>query len=148
MGFLVRSICNDSPKELQDRIRCLSGKPLTGKPRTSSCITDSSSSSSSQSISQSKNTSLLLGVLRFVTFSCRSFWARSRHRALKRSRKSDFSGSSGVLLLVCANTGLPMVVGVLEELVTRVLYWACRRAWAATTGDDLGEARGDELNGW
>jgi len=53
-----------------------------------------------------------------------------------------------VLSLVCANKGLPMVIGVLEEPVMRVLYWACRRAWAATTGDDLGETRGDELNGW
>lgn len=37
---------------------------------------------------------------------------------------------------------------LLDELVTRALYWACRLACAATTGDDFGEARGDEASGW
>lgn len=40
------------------------------------------------------------------------------------------------------------VAALLDELVTRALYWVCRLACAETTGDDFGEARGDEASGW
>jgi len=151
MVFFMCGIGNDPPEELRDTIQHLPSAEilLTRKSHTSSCITDSSSSSSSQSIAESKNTSSLpLTVLDFLTFSCLSFWARSKHRALKRSRKSDDCVSSGVLPLACVNNGWQRMIGVLEELVSRVLYWARLLACAATTGDDLGEARGDETSGW
>lgn len=105
--------------------------------RTSSFNTSSSSSSactSSSSLGRSRPLHRRPSTIRSLSRA-----ARSKHCVLSRSLKNALCGSSG------ATPATRRGVAVAGK---RALYCSRRRAWASATGEDLGDAGGEEVKGW